>query len=582
MHRLDRDTTGLLVFARTLSAKRELKNQFRHHNVERRYWALVEGQMETTTITSRLITDRGDGRRGSVESSSLGRVATTHVKALERLPGATLVECRLETGRTHQIRIHLGEEGHALLGERVYGARGRSSASEPPLPESCCTPSSSASSTPPPRNPAFRVENAGRHAAGARRAPKAQAGPPLVVNRPGLSQLLGFLRSASTNVRAIGVAVVLALGIALFAWVGHGHYPIPDWLFWHYAACWVAVLVWAAGCLGTGAFLLERAFRVRLPLLEHVLVPFTLGLFAFEWLMFLLGAAGLYRKSTFFLAPILPLAIGLPALGALWVRTKKLLRRRPPRLTPLTGLALAFGLLGLGMVYFLVLTPENVQFDSRWKHMAIAEDWVVHGGIRRATEGWVFSARPHMTSYLFAWAFLAPKARLFDQMLLCAHLEFFTFLVTTTSVSRRWRGGRTGREPHRGLGRALLVPGYLPLRQLGVGRHRSLRRAVRGADRDLRLSHPARVREAERVGAGLPARGRRARQRDRGAVAGSRPAGAARRPLDRVRGQSASRKKPELLRSAWLIPLTALGIGLLVSIPFWLKKPDFSTATRCT
>ncbi len=125
VHRLDRDTTGLLVFARTLSAKRELKNQFRHHHVERRYWALVEGQMESTTIKSRLITDRGDGRRGSVESETLGREATTHVKLLERLPGATLVECRLETGRTHQIRIHLGEKGHALLGERVYGARGR-------------------------------------------------------------------------------------------------------------------------------------------------------------------------------------------------------------------------------------------------------------------------------------------------------------------------------------------------------------------------------------------------------------------------------------------------------------------------
>jgi len=125
VHRLDRDTTGLLVFARTLPAKRELKNQFRHHTVERRYWALVEGEMESTTIESRLIADRGDGRRGSVESKTLGRLARTHVKVLERLPSATLVECRLETGRTHQIRIHLGERGHALLGERVYGARGR-------------------------------------------------------------------------------------------------------------------------------------------------------------------------------------------------------------------------------------------------------------------------------------------------------------------------------------------------------------------------------------------------------------------------------------------------------------------------
>lgn len=120
VHRLDRDTTGLLMYARTLDAMRKLKDQFRRHTVKRRYWALVEGALESRTITTRLVDDRGDGRRGSVNHPTLGRVATTHVKALERFGFATLVECRLETGRTHQIRIHLGEAGHPLLGERIY------------------------------------------------------------------------------------------------------------------------------------------------------------------------------------------------------------------------------------------------------------------------------------------------------------------------------------------------------------------------------------------------------------------------------------------------------------------------------
>jgi 23S rRNA pseudouridine1911/1915/1917 synthase len=123
VHRLDRDTTGLLMFARTLNAMRELKDQFRKHTVKRRYWAIVEGSIESRTISSRLVTDRGDGRRGSVNNPKLGRLATTHVKVLERFAAATLVECRLETGRTHQIRIHLGEAGHPLLGERIYGQK---------------------------------------------------------------------------------------------------------------------------------------------------------------------------------------------------------------------------------------------------------------------------------------------------------------------------------------------------------------------------------------------------------------------------------------------------------------------------
>ncbi|HTQ02198.1 MAG TPA: RluA family pseudouridine synthase [Polyangiaceae bacterium] len=120
VHRIDKETSGLVVFARTLAAKRVLKQQFRVHSVRRGYWALAHGVVAPGTLASRLVKDRGDGRRGSTENQNLGREAITHVRVLEKLHGATLVECRLETGRTHQIRIHLSESGHPLLGERVY------------------------------------------------------------------------------------------------------------------------------------------------------------------------------------------------------------------------------------------------------------------------------------------------------------------------------------------------------------------------------------------------------------------------------------------------------------------------------
>jgi 23S rRNA pseudouridine1911/1915/1917 synthase len=120
VHRIDKETSGLVVFARTLAAKRELKNQFRFHTVRRRYLAIAHGVLASRTFSSRLVQDRGDGRRGSTENPKLGRAATTHVKLLESFTAACLLECRLETGRTHQIRIHLAEAGHPLLGERVY------------------------------------------------------------------------------------------------------------------------------------------------------------------------------------------------------------------------------------------------------------------------------------------------------------------------------------------------------------------------------------------------------------------------------------------------------------------------------
>src|ERR1043165_9562804 len=121
VHRIDRETSGLVVFARTHAAERILAQQFRQHATHRRYLAIVHGRVKAQTISSRLVRDRGDGRRGSTENPSLGKRAVTHVQPLETLPGYTLLQCRLETGRTHQIRIHLAELGQHVCGDRVYG-----------------------------------------------------------------------------------------------------------------------------------------------------------------------------------------------------------------------------------------------------------------------------------------------------------------------------------------------------------------------------------------------------------------------------------------------------------------------------
>jgi 23S rRNA pseudouridine1911/1915/1917 synthase len=121
VHRIDRDTSGLVVFARTPKAAEGLTAQFRRHTADRRYLALTRGRPKPGRIDSVLVRDRGDGRRGSGDPPAKnGKRAVTHLKVVEELGEFAVVECRLETGRTHQVRIHLGESGTPLCGEQVY------------------------------------------------------------------------------------------------------------------------------------------------------------------------------------------------------------------------------------------------------------------------------------------------------------------------------------------------------------------------------------------------------------------------------------------------------------------------------
>lgn len=128
VQRLDRETSGVMLFTRTAHAKRALAARFREHDMDRTYHAIAHGAVGAGRVETLLIPDRGDGLRGSYghfrrakgPPPADARRSVTHVAPLLALVGATCVECRLETGRQHQIRIHLSELGHPVVGERVY------------------------------------------------------------------------------------------------------------------------------------------------------------------------------------------------------------------------------------------------------------------------------------------------------------------------------------------------------------------------------------------------------------------------------------------------------------------------------
>ncbi len=123
VHRIDKDTSGLLVVAKTDRAHAGLADQFRQHSIGRRYLALVAGVPAPPAgrIETNLARSPVNRQKVAVVAPPRGKHAVTHYRLLESLAGAALVECRLETGRTHQVRVHMAHIGHPLLGDPVYG-----------------------------------------------------------------------------------------------------------------------------------------------------------------------------------------------------------------------------------------------------------------------------------------------------------------------------------------------------------------------------------------------------------------------------------------------------------------------------
>lgn len=125
VHRIDKDTSGLLVVAKSDAAHEGLARQFADHSITRRYVAVCAGHPNppSGTVSGRLGRSDKDRKKMAVlpDNSTRGKHAVTHFETLKRLDHCALIECRLETGRTHQVRVHCASIGHALLGDPVYG-----------------------------------------------------------------------------------------------------------------------------------------------------------------------------------------------------------------------------------------------------------------------------------------------------------------------------------------------------------------------------------------------------------------------------------------------------------------------------
>jgi 23S rRNA pseudouridine1911/1915/1917 synthase len=121
VHRIDKDTSGLMVAAKTDRTHEGLARQFAAHSIDRRYRAIVGGRLMPVAGSVDAPLARSPNNRKKVAIVQGGKRAVTHFRTIEPLREATLVECRLETGRTHQVRVHMASIGHALLGDPVYG-----------------------------------------------------------------------------------------------------------------------------------------------------------------------------------------------------------------------------------------------------------------------------------------------------------------------------------------------------------------------------------------------------------------------------------------------------------------------------
>jgi 23S rRNA pseudouridine1911/1915/1917 synthase len=127
VHRIDKDTSGLLVVAKNDVAHEGLARQFAAHSIDRRYLAIVSGVPKTGegTVDAPLARSAANRKKIAIVEGSRGKRAVTHWRRLAVLRDASLVECRLETGRTHQVRVHMASIGHPLVGDPVYGRTGK-------------------------------------------------------------------------------------------------------------------------------------------------------------------------------------------------------------------------------------------------------------------------------------------------------------------------------------------------------------------------------------------------------------------------------------------------------------------------
>ena len=206
-------------------------------------------------------------------------------------------------------------------------------------------------------------------------------------------------RTLFCRLRPWALLVVAAGAVTLTLLFLNQHQPLSQWLFWRFATIYGCVLFFGAACLSAGHAALGLLVKNRpLPLRERLLLDFAAGVLLFALAVFLVGVCRGLGHASFWAIPAVLLAVGLPRCLRDARRIAPHLAHRWVRWRPISGivpaLATGLGVVGLFLIYLSVLVPENLAFDSRWYHLAMAERFVAAGRIGAFPEGWFLARNP--------------------------------------------------------------------------------------------------------------------------------------------------------------------------------------------
>lgn len=233
--------------------------------------------------------------------------------------------------------------------------------------------------------------------------------------------------------RSAWFVAVAALAVVAYLGGYNRQYPIGDWYLVHVLGYWAFALYWALGCLALGLEAVDTIAPRQYRTSEVPFVAFPLGVLVFAVVTFLVSIGGRLGTPFFYFAPLGLLATGWSALRRFFARARQVWSLERATFGRLDLLAVAFGAMGLFLVYAPILTPQNIQHDARWYHLPIAQQYAAGGAVARFPEGWFLGAYPHLSSLLYAWALLWPTG-VVHRLELAAHLEFVVFLFTIASI----------------------------------------------------------------------------------------------------------------------------------------------------
>lgn len=236
------------------------------------------------------------------------------------------------------------------------------------------------------------------------------------------------------NFRSLAIALTLALGLAGFASFVHGFYPIQTWLFWRYSGYLLTATFWLACCLSFGNELMAR-YCAWLNAEERLSVGMAIGVLSFGLAIFSLGLLHALYPVTSIVLPLVFLLVGAQRLSRDMGRLCRGFSADFRLSVDVRTLPIwLLGVLGVGVLYFSLMSPDGFTFDTRWYHMPMAQRYALTHAVGRFDEGFWMGAFPQLFTYLYTWVFLLPGLSMFDRLELGAHLEFVLFVAILTQI----------------------------------------------------------------------------------------------------------------------------------------------------